>query len=81
MYHSLWRLSVSKSDRFAPIRSLGDYTHVRLTSDEPNDSLANEGMVVNRQNPNQAGIATHDFIGVPLPENFLDNLERPGDVA
>jgi hypothetical protein len=54
-----------------------------LTSDERSDPAADEGMVVDRQNPNLAGIGTHGFIAVPFPENFSDNQERrpAGDVA
>jgi hypothetical protein len=54
-----------------------------LTSHKPSDALPEEGMVVDRQDPNRGGIATHDFISVSFPENFSANHERrrAGDVS
>ena len=54
---------------------------VRLIGDEPHDPLADEGVAVNRQNPNRIAIGTHDFIATPFPENFSDNQKRRRDVA
>src|SRR6266850_1225080 len=48
--------------------------HVRLTGHKPSDPLAQEGMVVDRQDPDRASIATHDFNSVSFPANFPDNF-------
>ena len=57
-----------------PFAAWATNRHVRFIRDEPNDPLAEDGMVVNRKNANRAGIGTHDFICVSFRDNFSDSF-------
>src|SRR5258705_13751753 len=47
-------------NRFTSVGRFGDQRHVRLTGDEARDPLAEERMVVDRNNPNRARLSAHD---------------------
>ncbi len=68
-------------DGFPPVRGLRDQIHVRLSCEEARDTLADEGMIIDRKNPNRAGIAAHDLLRTLFQENFSANHERRGDAA
>ena len=59
-------------DGFTPIRGLRDQIHIRLSCEEARDALADEGMIIDRENPYRLKIAAHDL---------LPNHERRGDAA
>jgi hypothetical protein len=52
-----------------------------LSCDEARDTLADEGMIIDRENPNRAGIAAHDLVRTLFKENLSTNHERRGDAA
>jgi hypothetical protein len=43
--------------------------------------LADEGMIVHRENPYRFKIAAHDLLPTLFRENFSANHERRGDAA
>jgi len=47
-----------------------------LDRDEASDSLADERMIIDRQNPDRTGVAAHGSLCTPSRENFLANQER-----
>ena len=54
-------------DRVAAVGGLCHQRHVRLDADEPGDPVANERMIVDRENPNRRAAAGHDTS--PLPHD------------
>jgi hypothetical protein len=57
-----------------------------MNSNEPRNPLANDRMIVNRQNPNRTGLRAHDFLSVTFSTNFPNfsanpNRLRPSGVA
>ena len=68
-------------DGFTPIRSFRDHIHVGLRSDEARDTLADEGMIIDRKNPYRLKIAAHDLLRTLFRKNFSANHERRGDAA
>jgi hypothetical protein len=63
-------------DGFAPILGFRYESHIRLNCDESGDSLADEGMIVDGENTDRSGIATHSSLFVILPESLSANQER-----
>jgi hypothetical protein len=47
-----------------------------LDRDEPGDLLADERMIIDRQNPDRSGVAAHGSLSTLFRENFLANQER-----
>jgi len=68
-------------DGFTPIRGLRDQIHICLSCEEARDTLADEGMIIDRKNPNGLKIAAHDLLRTLFRENFSANHERRGDAA
>src|SRR5207245_10982572 len=58
-----------------------------MNSNEPRNPVANDLMIVNRQNPNRPGLRAHDFLSVSFSTNFPANFSanhdrlRPSAVA
>ena len=50
-------------DGLAPVGGLGDHLHVRLSSDQSHDALADERMIIHRKDPDGGGFAAHDSLG------------------
>src|SRR5215471_916280 len=67
-------------DRLASVRGLPYDAHVRLAADEPSDALTHNGMVVDHEDSNRAGLGTHPFSSGSflenLPPNFSTNPDR-----
>ncbi len=68
-------------DGFTPIRGFRDQIHIRLSCDEARDTLADERMIIDRENPNLARIAAHNLLRTLFQENISANHERRGDAA
>jgi hypothetical protein len=47
-----------------------------LDRDEPGDSLADQRMIIDRQNPDRTGVAAHGSLCTLSLENFLANQDR-----
>jgi hypothetical protein len=54
-------------DCFSSVRAFGDQSHVRFAGQQTGDSLAHQKMVVDRQNPNRTGFATHEPMVSTIP--------------
>ena len=58
-----------------------------MNSNKSRNPLANDRMIVNRQNPNRRGLPAHDFLSVFFSTNFPANFRanhdrlRPSAVA
>ena len=52
------------SDRFAPVRGFTDQGHIPLGSDETGDALADDRVVIDRQDPNRIGIGADHWMAL-----------------
>jgi hypothetical protein len=67
--------------RTLPIRGLRDQIHICSSCDEASDNWADDGMIIDRWNPNRAEIAAHDLLRALFRKNFSAHHERRGDAA
>jgi len=63
-------------DRLPSVRGFPDQSHIGLDRDQPGDSLADQRMIIDRQNPDRTGVAAHGSLCALSRENFLANQER-----
>ena len=68
-------------DGFTSIRGLRDQIHICSSCDEASDNLADDGMIIDRWDPNRAEIAAHDLLRALFRKNFSANHERRGAAA
>jgi hypothetical protein len=68
-------------DGFTSIRGLRDQIHICLSCEEARNTLADEGMIIDRKNPYPAEIAAHDLLRALFRKNFSANHERRGGAA
>src|SRR6187399_458386 len=66
-------------DRLASVGGLSNDAHVRLTADKPSDALTHNGVVVDDEDPNRAGLGTHAFSSGSFPENLPANFSAHPD--
>jgi hypothetical protein len=68
-------------DGFTSIRGLRDQIHICSSCDEASDNLADDGMIIDRWDPNRAEIAAHDLLRALFRKSFSANHERRGVAA
>src|SRR5262249_20879987 len=68
-------------DSFLPVRTLGNHFHVCLARHQRRDAAAQDGMIVNSEDPNDVGRRDHELAPVFLTKNQVHKRPLSRGVA